>query len=58
MVGADLENLVNLAALQTVRKAKINKSSVAVMIGEDFLSYIRAFMKDKKKPQVNYGLHQ
>jgi len=43
MSGADLENLVNLAALQAVRKARINREENPQMEGEDFLNYAREF---------------
>jgi ATP-dependent Zn protease len=49
MSGADLENLINLAALQSVRQGRINKENNPVMTGDEYLSFVKCFMGHKKK---------
>jgi cell division protease FtsH len=40
LAGAELENIINLATLNTIRKARINKESSSVLNGDDFLSFV------------------
>ena len=47
--GADIENLVNLIALQTVRMARINHKIEACIHAEHLEDGVRAFMEERKK---------
>ena len=48
--GAELENVVNLAALQSVRKARILGREKSELLGEEFSAYITSFVETKKGP--------
>jgi len=49
LAGADLENIVNLAALQSVRKAYNLKLEEPNLEGSEFVSYVDTFLKEKRK---------
>ena len=49
--GADIENAINLLALQTVRLARLNgRSSQPSISADQFLESISEFIKEKNKP--------
>jgi hypothetical protein len=49
LAGAELENIVNLAALQSVRKAKSSRLDEPNLNGQDFLAYVTDFIEEKKR---------
>lgn len=49
--GAEIENIVNLAALQSVRKAQSMKLDSVELQSPDFLLFVEGFMQDKKNSQ-------
>ena len=55
LAGAELENIVNLAALQSVRKAQSFKAnneganSMPLLGGKDLIAFVKEFMEEKKK---------
>lgn len=55
LAGAEIENIINLAALQSVRKARSMKINDASLEGQEFLDYVKGFMNDKRKT-ANVGM--
>eukprot|EP00347_Sterkiella_histriomuscorum_P003112 403365543 len=47
--GAEIENVVNLAALQSVRKAQSLKLTQVNLVGEEFIGYVEYFIQEKRK---------
>lgn len=48
LAGAELENIVNLAAMQCVRRARINKAESSVLSGDEFFGFVKVFMQSKR----------
>jgi hypothetical protein len=49
LAGAELENIVNLAALNSVRKAHSLKQQRSSLTGQELLEYVQEFIDEKRK---------
>ena len=50
--GAELENIVNLAALQSVRKAVISKALEAKLTGPEFIEFATKHVQGSRQPNL------
>jgi cell division protease FtsH len=56
LAGAEIENIVNLAALNSVRKAHALKQSQSSLTGHELLEYVQEFLEEKRKTRVSNSL--
>ena len=58
LVGADIESIVNLAALQNVRKSYNEKVPPQPLLGSDLIQYVETYVAEKNRANQNIAPYQ